>query len=106
LALIGLLEAQRKRLLEGDVTSLGSDLAEIERIGTALANETPPDEVLRRLRLACARNAALLQAGVRGVRSVRRRMRELGEVRASETYTAEGERVAMSAPRFDGGHLR
>ena len=104
-ALIEVLEVQRKRLRDGDVRELAGELEAVERLSAELAATAPPDETLHRLRDCAARNAALLEAGTRGVRAVRRRLRELGEDRRSETYTADGERVAMSACRFGDARL-
>lgn len=97
--LLDLLDAQRVTLLSGDVAALREQLSHLEEAAARLASGESRRGDLEALRDAAERNAGLLKEAARGVRSVRRRMEELSDTRVSETYAADGRRIAMSAMR-------
>ena len=97
-ALASALEHQRARMLTGDFDLLAEELGALEAALASLPIGAISGEALNRLREIAWRNAGLLEASARGVRSVRRRIGEIGADRIAGTYTADGRRVRMDRP--------
>lgn len=90
----GLLDLERKALIEGQLDQLGRMLSEKERLieSVGLDAIARSDQMLR-LRKKVERNQALLESAADGVRSVINRMAELRRVRRGlNTYDASGRR--------------
>ena len=99
---LDVLGQQREWLLSGQIGSLEADGARLEVALEDLATGTLQRDDLEFLRAAAERNSRLLGEAARGVRSVRRRMEELADDRLTETYAADGRRIAMSSMRRHG----
>ena len=95
-ALMALLDAEVDVLRRFDFSDLDAIARRKADLLDALVAAPPPDPIaLERLRACARRNAILLQAAGRGVRSARRRMAELRRAVAPETYDARGHRYGL-----------
>lgn len=83
----GLLADTRTALLAGDLAALS---AMAERTEAAIATLPASRAELVELQAGAARNAALLAAGLRGVRAARRRLAEIAGYGRFSTYDAQG----------------
>ncbi len=101
-ALASVLDDQRERILSGNFDALTNELEAMEVALTSLRNAPISEDEAHRLLKMARRNAGLLEASARGVRSVRRRLGEIGSDRIGGTYTADGRRVQMDGPREIG----
>ncbi|MBI1217226.1 MAG: hypothetical protein GC186_01655 [Rhodobacteraceae bacterium] len=95
-ALMALLETEVDLLRRFDFAHLGALAAQKSALLDALIAAPPPESsALERLRARARRNATLLQAAGRGVRSARRRLADLRRAAAPETYDARGRRNGL-----------
>lgn len=88
-----LLHATRAALLEGNLAAL-TPLA--QEIGTALADGGAPPADPVALHALAQDNARLLEAALRGVKAVRRRIDAIAASRELVTYDAAGQRGALA----------
>ena len=93
-----LLESERDMLLGGDLRGLTDITKEKEAL---IPNMRSLDADARtRLRLTADQNHALLGAAMRGLRGAIRRINAIGGAHAPlQTYSANGDRAALSQPR-------
>lgn len=95
-ALLALLEDEVDVLRRFDFSDLDAIAQRKADLLDALLAAPPPDpQVLERLRTSARRNATLLQAAGRGVRSARRRLAELRRAAVPQTYDARGQRNGL-----------
>jgi flagellar biosynthesis/type III secretory pathway chaperone len=94
-----LLGAERNALLTGDFDAL-ADLAERkEALIGQLAKTDAGAPTLRRLRARAERNAALLEASMRGLRGISRRLSEIRRANGPlQTYGQDGAQQTLGAP--------
>jgi hypothetical protein len=85
-----LLDETRDALLAGDLLRLAALTAQLDQAAPA-ADPAP----LARSRRKAARNAALLEAALKGIRAARRRATELAQPGRFSTYDATGRRGAL-----------
>lgn len=100
-SLMHLLERERALLLKGQLDAL----AEIIPIKETLLDEiaardrTAPEAQMVALRARIARNQALLDGALRGIRAVAARMSDLRQVRRGlDTYDQSGRRTTIESP--------
>lgn len=98
------LELERQAILEGAFGGLAAMTATKEELIARLELDPPPDDDLRDIHRRAERNRHLLQAALRGMRSVADRMSTLRQVQGTfDSYTQEGARQshAMTPPAFE-----
>lgn len=101
----GLLEAERRALLDGDIAAVAELAEEKRRLAETLAKATPAPGQLRRIGEKTARNQALIAAALEGTRSAARRAHDTREVQASlTTYDASGRRTRVPSGRGGLAH--
>lgn len=93
----GMLERERRAALDGDVEALPALLAEKERLLTALEASGPaPEARIDRARARIARNRALLDGALDGMRTAIRAISARRQARqALNTYDISGTRTAI-----------
>ena len=96
-ALNGLLDAERRALLAGDLDALSDLLKDKEELIEAMNAARHHDaDGLRRLDAKVQRNQLLLDGALEGIRSVASRVAELRKLRHSlETYDARGQKRSI-----------
>lgn len=94
-----LLDQAYDAILKSDYAALPDLSARLEQaLDTGAA--TLGEEVLRRIRQKASRNAVVLLAAQRGIRSARRRLEEVREAASGlTTYDRQGKRAAVSETR-------
>lgn len=92
-----LLEEERCALLAGDLDAIGPLLRRKEALIDALGGIAPAGgDGLKGLQDKVARNQALLEGALQGIRKVAGRMAAFRRIRRSlETYDAEGRKLAI-----------
>lgn len=92
-----LLEDERRALLTGNLEAIGLLLRRKEALIDALNDLTPRAEAgLQALQGKVARNQALLDGALQGIRTVAGRMAAFRRIRRSlETYDAEGRKTTI-----------
>ncbi|MEL6169665.1 MAG: hypothetical protein AAFR35_13315 [Pseudomonadota bacterium] len=97
-AVMDFLERERAALTDGRFDELEGLATEKERLSRALAEKRLDAETLVEVRRTAERNAVLLEAAARGLRSVVRRVRALRDAQKPlETYSRDGVRRTLSA---------
>lgn len=95
-ALESLLDQAREALLSGDLAALsGLDDAILAAADAVSALDAT---AIRRVQRKAERNAKLLQAASRGLRSARDRMAEIASGPRLSTYDARGHKAPLAAP--------
>ncbi len=98
-AMLDLLEAERRVLLEGQLSALGDLAARKERLLADLAGVRPGAATVQRLRQASERNAGLLAACGEGIRAARRLVEAaMAAPGPMTTYSADGRTTQLPAP--------
>ena len=93
-----LLEDERTALLSGDLAALGGIAERKEALVAALAKSRPEGEALRALRRKAERNAELLEAATKGLRSVTRRVAEIRRANGPlKTYGRDGTQQTLGS---------
>ena len=95
-----LLEQERTALINGNLDQIGEYLNRKEELVDQLNSSdiAQPDEMAD-LQRKVARNQALLDNALEGIRTVARRLSTLRNIRKSlDTYDAHGERKKITAP--------
>lgn len=99
-SLDNLLEQERIALINGDLDQIGDFLTRKEELVNQLnaKDSTQPDEMAG-LQGKVARNQALLDNALEGIRTVARRLSTLRNIRKSlDTYDANGKRKKITTP--------
>jgi flagellar biosynthesis/type III secretory pathway chaperone len=95
-----LLEDERRALLSGDLMALSSIADRKEALAQQLSGTKPAGPELVALRRKAERNAELLEAATKGLRSVTRRLAEIQRANGPlETYGQDGTRHTLGAGR-------
>lgn len=90
------LAEQRRSLLAGELGDLARMIEDLEAMSARLSGGGIEERELAALREQARRNGEILLASARGVRAVRRRLKELSEAGSSmQTYTSAGRREAL-----------
>ena len=86
-----LLDDERAALLDGDLSRIGSGVAEKERLVQALNATADRAQDLAALQAKMTRNQSLLDGALQGIRSVAARMANYRQIRKSmDTYDGQG----------------
>lgn len=94
----GLLDAEREALLAGDFGRLAELVARKEALVQKLGDADAGNDALRALRARAERNAELLTAAGRGIRSVLRRLAEIRSANGPlKTYGKDGTAQTLGA---------
>lgn len=97
-ALKSVLEAEREVLLRGHVSDIApltrQKIALLESLGPRVGKRGIPDDI----KALANRNAALLEATARGIKSALTRVADIRSAMAPTTYDAKGGRQALSVP--------
>lgn len=94
-----LLDQAYEAILKSDYAALPDLSARLEQAMDTAAT-TLGEEALRRIRQKASRNAVVLLAAQRGIRSARRRLEEVREAASGlTTYDRQGKRAAVSEAR-------
>lgn len=96
-----LLEQERTALIEGRLDDLVSLIARKEELANVLADAPlGGSEALQHLQGKAARNQAMLDSALRGIKSVSMRLSTIRKVRESlESYDENGRRITIETPR-------
>jgi flagellar biosynthesis/type III secretory pathway chaperone len=94
-----LIEEERILLRAGHLAALADLLERKERLVQRLADAGAPDRSHPDLKQKIARNQALLEGAIVGLREVAQRLGAVRELRQTlETYDSDGRRAAMGTP--------
>jgi hypothetical protein len=91
-----LLDDERTALLSGDLAALGDIAARKEALAAGLSATPLDGDTLKALRRKAERNAELIEAAMKGVRSVTRRVAEIRRANGPlKTYGQDGSQQTL-----------